>query len=161
MAALGAVFGKNRPQDQPLVIGSVKTNIGHLEPASGIASLIKVVLALQHGEIPPHLHFQQPNPNIKWDEFRLKVPTERMPWTVRAKSRLAGVNTFGFSGTNAHVILEEAPISQVAPTSIERPLHLLALSAKTDEALIQLAERYEKHLAANPDLALGDKLSDI
>ncbi|MBW4454712.1 MAG: acyltransferase domain-containing protein [Nostoc indistinguendum CM1-VF10] len=156
VAALGTIFGKSRPQDQPLVIGSVKTNIGHLEPASGIASLIKVVLALQHGEIPPHLHFQQPNPNIKWDEFRLKVPTERMPWTVGAKSRLAGVNTFGFSGTNAHVILEEAPISEVVPRSIERPLHLLALSAKTDEALIQLAERYEKHLAANPDLALGD-----
>ena len=156
VAALGAVFGKNRPEDKPLVIGSVKTNIGHLEPASGIASLIKVVLALQHGEIPPHLHFQQPNPYIKWDEFSLKVPTERMPWTVGAKRRLAGVNTFGFSGTNAHVILEEAPISEVAPSSIERPLHLLALSAKTDEALIQLAERYEKHLAANPDLALGD-----
>ncbi|MBG1258280.1 type I polyketide synthase [Nostoc commune] len=177
VAALGAIFGKNRPQDQPLVIGSVKTNIGHLEPASGIASLIKVVLALQHGEIPPHLHFQHPNPNIKWDEFRLKVPTERMPWTVGAKSRLAGVNTFGFSGTNAHLILEEAPSDfrlpildfklgdsgQNIPKSkiqnpkyIERPLHLLALSAKTDEALIQLAERYEKHLAANPDLALGD-----
>ncbi|MEH2042826.1 type I polyketide synthase [Nostoc sp.] len=156
VAALGAVFGKNRPEDKPLVIGSVKTNIGHLEPASGIASLIKVVLALQHGEIPPHLHFQQPNPYIQWDEFSLKVPTERMPWTVGAKRRLAGVNTFGFSGTNAHVILEEAPISEVAPKSIERPLHLLALSAKTDEALIQLAERYEKHLAANPDLALGD-----
>jgi acyl transferase domain-containing protein len=156
VAALGAVFGKNRPQDKPLVIGSVKTNIGHLEPASGIASLIKVVLALQHGEIPPHLHFQQPNPHIKWDEYSLKVPTERMPWTVGTKQRLAGVNTFGFSGTNAHVILEEAPISEVAPRSTERPLHLLALSAKTDEALIQLAEKYEKHLAANPDLDLGD-----
>ncbi|MEH2009314.1 type I polyketide synthase [Nostoc sp.] len=156
VAALGAVFGKNRPQDKPLVIGSVKTNIGHLEPASGIASLIKVVLALQHGEIPPHLHFQQPNPYIKWDEFSLKVPTERMPWSIGAKRRLAGVNTFGFSGTNAHLILEEAPVLEVAPRSTERPLHLLALSAKTEEALIELAERYEKHLAANPDLALGD-----
>jgi acyl transferase domain-containing protein len=156
VAALGAVFGKNRPQDKPLVIGSVKTNIGHLEPASGIASLIKVVLALQHGEIPPHLHFQQPNPHIKWDEYSLKVPTERIPWPVGAKRRLAGVNTFGFSGTNAHVILEQAPISEPVQRPIDRPLHLLALSAKTDEALVQLAERYEKHLAANPDLALGD-----
>ncbi|MEH2326487.1 MAG: type I polyketide synthase [Nostoc sp.] len=156
VAALGAVFGKNRSEAKPLVIGSVKTNIGHLEPASGIASLIKVVLALQHGEIPPHLHFQQPNPHIKWDELSLKVPTERMPWSVGGKRRLAGVNTFGFSGTNAHVIVEEAPISEAAPRLIERPLHLLALSAKTDEALIELAEKYEKHLAANPDLALGD-----
>jgi acyl transferase domain-containing protein len=80
--ALGAVFGKHRSPDAPLTIGSVKTNIGHLEAASGIASIIKVILALQHGEIPPHLHFKQPNPYINWDELRVKVPTERMPWTV-------------------------------------------------------------------------------
>ncbi|WP_035140792.1 type I polyketide synthase [Fischerella sp. PCC 9605] len=156
VAALGAVFGKNRPQDKPLVIGSVKTNIGHLEPASGVAGLIKVVLALQHGEIPPHLHFQQPNPYINWDELPVKVATQRMPWPAAEKRRLAGVSGFGFCGTNAHLILEEAPVSKPMQSSIERPLHLLALSAKTDEALVQLAERYEKHLATNPDLALGD-----
>ncbi len=185
VAALGAVFGKNRPQDKPLVIGSVKTNIGHLEPASGVAGLIKVVLALQHGEIPPHLHFQQPNPYINWDELPVKVTTQRMPWPAGEKRRLAGVSGFGFCGTNAHLILEEAPTdfglpildfrlgntgktsepsepnnnpkSKIQnPKSQDRPLHLLALSAKTDEALVQLAERYEKHLAANPDLALGD-----
>ncbi|BAZ50017.1 beta-ketoacyl synthase [Nostoc sp. NIES-4103] len=156
VAALEAVYGKNRPQDKPLVIGSVKTNIGHLEPASGIASLIKVVLALQHGEIPAHLHFKQPNPHIKWNELPLKVAAQRMSWPITEKRRLAGVSAFGFSGTNAHVILEEAPISQPVEKKIERPLHLLALSAKTDEALFQLAERYEKHLANNPDLAIGD-----
>ena len=156
VAALGAVYGQNRPQDKPLVIGSVKTNIGHLEPASGVASLIKVVLALQHGEIPPHLHFKQPNPYIDWDKLQVKVPTKRMPWPAKADRRLAGVSAFGFSGTNAHVVLEEAPVKEPVQRSMERPLHLLALSAKTDEALVQLAERYEKHLAANPDLALGD-----
>jgi acyl transferase domain-containing protein len=155
VGALGAVFGKNRPQEQPLVIGSVKTNIGHLEAAAGIASLIKVVLALQHKEIPPHLHFKQPNPYINWDELPIKVPTNCLPWSVGKKPLLAGISSFGFSGTNAHVILEEAPVSEPMPgRSIERPLHLLALSAKTDEALVQLAERYEKHLAANPDLAI-------
>jgi acyl transferase domain-containing protein/acyl carrier protein len=173
VTALEAVYGKNRPQDKPLVIGSVKTNIGHLEPASGIASLIKVVLALQHGEIPAHLHFKQPNPHINWNELPLKVPVQRMPWPITEKRRLAGVSAFGFSGTNAHVVVEEAPqkiqndacgLANAALTkfkiqnedAIERPLHLLTLSAKTDEALVQLAERYEKHLANNPDLALGD-----
>jgi acyl transferase domain-containing protein len=156
VAALEAVYGKNRPQDKPLVIGSVKTNIGHLEPASGIASLIKVVLALQHGEIPAHLHFKQPNPHINWNELPLKVPAQRMPWPITEKRRLAGVSAFGFSGTNAHVVLEEAPVSKAVEKTVERPLHLLTLSAKTDEALVQLAERYEKHLANNPDLALGD-----
>lgn len=156
VGALGAVFGKNRPPAQPLVIGSVKTNIGHLEAAGGIASLIKVVLGLQHGEIPPHLHFKQPNPYINWNELPVQVPTKPMAWPASGERRLAGINTFGFSGTNAHVILEEAPVSQPVPRTMDRPLHLLALSAKTDEALVQLAERYEKHLVVNPDLALGD-----
>jgi acyl transferase domain-containing protein/acyl carrier protein len=155
VAALEAVYGQNRPSDKPLVIGSVKTNIGHLEPASGVAGLMKVVLALQHGEIPPHLHLQQPNPYINWDKS-IKVPTQRLPWLTGEKKRLAGVSGFGFCGTNAHLILEEAPVSQSVQSSIKRPLHLLALSAKTDEALVELAERYEKHLAAHPDLALGD-----
>ena len=155
VGAVGAVFGKNRPSDRPLVIGSVKTNIGHLEAAGGIASLIKVVLALQHGEIPPHLNFKQPNPYINWNELPVQVPTKPMAWPTNEK-RLAGINTFGFSGANAHMVLEEAPVSEPVPRTIERPLHLLALSAKTDDALVELAERYEKHLAANPDLALGD-----
>ncbi|ARV58019.1 beta-ketoacyl synthase [Nostocales cyanobacterium HT-58-2] len=156
VGALEAVYCKSRSQDKPLIIGSVKTNIGHLEPASGIASLIKVVLALQHGEIPAHLHFKQPNPYINWHELPVQVAAQRMPWPITEKRRLAGVSAFGFSGTNAHVILEEAPVSQPVEKTIERPLHLLTLSAKTDEALVQLAERYERHLANNSDLAIGD-----
>lgn len=155
--ALSAVYGKNRSPDQPLVIGSVKTNIGHLEAASGIASLIKVILAIQHGEIPAHLHFQQPNPYIEWDRLPIKVPQSRMPWIRGEKPRCAGVSAFGFSGTNAHLVLTEAPIkTQNLVESPDRPLHLLALSAKTEESLVLLAEQYAKHLANHPDLALGD-----
>ena len=150
--ALSKVMGQNR--QHPLLIGSVKTNIGHLESAAGIAGLMKVVLSLEHGEIPPHLHFKQPNPNIAWDDLPIKVPTERTPWQG---SGLAGVSSFGFSGTNAHVILEQAPkIEKVeiieserdpAPT---RPLELLTLSAKKAEALKELANAWVNYLAATP-----------
>jgi acyl transferase domain-containing protein/acyl carrier protein len=173
--ALAAVYSKNRPSDRPLIISSVKTNIGHLEAAAGIASLIKVVLALQHREIPPHLHFNQPNPYIDWDKLQVKVPTNKIPWPA-TEQRLAGVSAFGFSGTNAHVIisdfrLENPGIPESAETNAQsdnpkskiqnpkfpdRPLHLLTLSAKTESALMQLAKHYEKYLAANPDLDLGD-----
>ena len=156
VGALGSVFGKERPQNQPLAIGSVKTNFGHLEAAAGIGCLIKVVLALQHKEIPPSLHFKQPNPHIPWDELPIVVPTSQMSWTSESKRRIAGVSSFGISGTNAHVVLSEAPATEPVPDSVERPLHLLTLSAKTQEALNQLAERYYNHLAANPTLALGD-----
>ncbi|TGO03759.1 hypothetical protein PN36_00390 [Candidatus Thiomargarita nelsonii] len=154
--ALGRVFGQDRPKDHPLMMGSVKTNIGHLEACSGIASLIKVVLSLQHEEIPPHLHFTQPSSHIRWDELPLKVPTESIAWPSGERRRLAGVSAFGFSGTNAHVVLEEAPeaVTQASSPLVERPLHMLTLSAKTDTALKQLAQRYENHLSTHPDLAL-------
>jgi acyl transferase domain-containing protein len=157
--ALGAVLGEKRSKEFPLKIGSVKTNIGHLESASGIAGLIKVVLSLQYQQIPPHLHLKQPNPHINWDELPVSVTTELTPWVVGEKRRIAGVSAFGASGTNAHLVLEEAPAeSQKSKikSQIERPLHLLTLSANTKEALQQLANRYQKHLAANPALALED-----
>ncbi|MEI2579701.1 type I polyketide synthase [Scytonema sp. PRP1] len=154
--ALDAVFGKERSQDQPLVIGSLKTNIGHLEAAAGIAGLIKVVLSLQHKEIPPHLHFKQPNPHLNWDRLSMTIPTQPMPWLVGEKKRIAGVSSFGFSGTNAHIVLEEAPVSEPVQTQIERPLHLLTLSAKTEESLKQSSLRHGKYLAANPALSIGD-----
>jgi acyl transferase domain-containing protein len=156
VGALEAVYGKERSPQSPLMLGSVKTNIGHTEGASGIASLIKVILSLQQGEIPPHLHFSQPNPHINWDHLPFKVPTERTPWTATTQPRIAGISSFGFSGTNAHVVVEEAP--PVEPTSnlIERPLHLLTLSAKTETALSKLAEQYEKYISANPDAPIAD-----
>ena len=107
--ALGAVLGEGRSPDEPLLIGSVKTNIGHLEAAAGIAGLIKVVLALQHKEIPAHLHLMTPNPYIPWSELPIKVATEHRPWPAGTGNRIAGLSAFGFSGTNAHVVVEEAP----------------------------------------------------
>jgi malonyl CoA-acyl carrier protein transacylase len=157
VGALASVLAEGRLPSQPVMLGSVKTNVGHLESASGVTGLIKVVLALQHEEIPPHLHFKQPNPHIPWNELPVKVLTEPTPWPSGEKLRIAGVSSFGITGTNAHVVLEEAPkTDQASANSVERPLHLLTLSAKTAAALKQLAARYEKHLAAHPTLAWAD-----
>ena len=154
--SLGTIFGRGRSHDNPLVIGSVKTNIGHLEAAAGIAGLIKVVLSLQHNEIPPHLHFKKPSPYINWDEVPVVVPKSPMPWLSGEKRRLAGVSSLGMSGTNAHIVVEEAPILEAVQAKLERPLHLLTLSAKTKEALKQLALQYENYLAVNPSLDIED-----
>ncbi|MEK7786025.1 MAG: polyketide synthase, partial [Chloroflexota bacterium] len=107
--ALGAVLTRGRPESNKLAIGSVKTNIGHAEAAAGIAGLIKVVLALQHKEIPPHLHLHRRSPFIPWDDIPVSIPTERTPWPAVNDRWIAGVSSFGFSGTNAHIIVEAAP----------------------------------------------------
>ncbi|OQX27418.1 MAG: hypothetical protein BWK80_05375 [Desulfobacteraceae bacterium IS3] len=103
MGALGSVFCSN-PRKQPLIVGSVKTNIGHLEATAGIAGLIKVVLSLRHKQIPPHLHFKTPNPLMDWKNLSVRIPTTLMPWDT---PRIAGLSAFGFSGTNVHVVVEE------------------------------------------------------
>ncbi|WP_208341233.1 type I polyketide synthase [Aetokthonos hydrillicola] len=154
--ALATVLAQGRSASQPLLIGSVKTNIGHLEAAAGVAGLIKVVLSLQHQQIPPHLHFQQPNPHINWEQLPIQVPTKMTPWQTTNNTRIAGVSSFGFSGTNAHVILEQAPAPQPQPSQIDRPLQLLTLSAKSQPALQELIARYQLHLAKHPDLNLAD-----
>ena len=145
--ALAAVLGPGRTTDNPLVIGSVKTNVGHLESAAGVAGLIKVILSLQAERIPPHLHFRKLNPHIQWGDVPVTIPVNGQSWTRGTKKRIAGVSAFGFSGTNAHVIVEEAPAEFATPTAVnsatvERPRHVLALSAHTPEALEQLTERY-------------------
>ncbi|NJK47503.1 type I polyketide synthase [Candidatus Gracilibacteria bacterium] len=168
IGALGEIFGKERRID-PLFVGSVKTNIGHLEAAAGIASLIKVVLALQHEEIPPNLHFQTPNPNINWEELPIKVPTQNIPWLEGDRPRYAGVSAFGFSGTNAHVVLGEphaetqrrtprSPLTSPLAKGAEggRGCHLLALSAKSEKALRELAGRYKRFLEVHPEISLAD-----
>ncbi|MBO3459427.1 type I polyketide synthase, partial [Aetokthonos hydrillicola] len=159
VAALASVLCANRSRSNPLVIGSVKTNLGHLEAAAGVAGLIKVVLSLDCEEIPPHLHFSTPNPRIPWNEFPLVVPTSHMPWSGQQKPRIAGVSAFGMSGTNAHVVLEQAPIPAKRENSSERPLHLLTLSAKTPKALDDLVSRYRNHLENQNHAAL--ELADI
>ena len=154
--ALGAVFGPGREVATPLLIGSLKTNVGHLEAAAGVSSLIKVVLSLQHREIPQHLHFQQPSPHIPWSRLPVRVASERQPWLPLHGKRIAGVSSFGFSGTNAHVILEEAPIVSPKTSSDERPLHLLTLSARTEPALSRLIERYALRIETDEQVVLAD-----
>ena len=116
--ALRTVLGDGRPADRPLVVASVKTNIGHLESAAGIAGLIKVVLMLRHGRIPPHLHLKTVNPLLKLEGSPLEIPTSMRDWPRGAEPRRAGVSAFGFGGTNAHVIIEEAP--PLAPAAAAR-----------------------------------------
>ena len=154
--ALAAVLGPGRTKENPLVVGSVKTNLGHLESAAGVAGLIKVVLSLQHEQIPAHLHFQQMNPHIDWGGVPVEIPLTARPWTRGEKKRVAGVSAFGFSGTNAHVIVEEAPLREQRPPEIERPVHILALSAlKPEPALQELAHRYAEELS-HTKAALAD-----
>jgi microcystin synthetase protein McyG len=107
LESLGAVYSAERDKDTPLWVGSVKTNFGHLETAAGIAGLIKIILSLQQGLIPPHLHFQEPTPRVDWDKLPLQIPTELTKWRPIDGRRLAGVSSFGFSGTNAHIVVEE------------------------------------------------------
>ena len=145
--ALAAVLSQGRPKESPFMLGSVKTNIGHLESAAGIAGLIKLVLALQHEEIPPHLHLQKLNPHIAWSDVPAVIPTGRTPWT--GNERIAGLSSFGASGTNAHAVVAAAPAAEPAPVP-GHPSYPLALSAKSDAALQQLAKRYAQHLAAQP-----------
>jgi myxalamid-type polyketide synthase MxaD len=147
--ALGTVLGVERPPGRPCALGSVKTNVGHLEAAAGIAGLIKVALALRHREIPPSLHFEKPNPHIPFDELPLRVQTTLSPWPAESGPALAGVSSFGFGGTNAHVVLEEAPPPVVGMPEAERKTgtYLLPLSARSPEALQSLARAYQDFLA--------------
>jgi acyl transferase domain-containing protein/acyl-CoA synthetase (AMP-forming)/AMP-acid ligase II/NADPH:quinone reductase-like Zn-dependent oxidoreductase/acyl carrier protein/NADP-dependent 3-hydroxy acid dehydrogenase YdfG len=154
--ALAAALGGGRAPDQPCVIGSVKTNIGHLEAAAGIAGLIKAALVLQNEEIPPHLHLKKINPHVPLKDSPFVIATERRPLPRGAKTRFVGVSSFGFGGTNAHVLLAEAPEPAAASAQDERPLHLLALSARTKPALQELAHRYGAYLETNSLASLGD-----
>ncbi len=156
IGAIAAVMSGIRGAGRTLAIGSVKTNIGHLESAAGIAGLVKVVLALQNERIPAHLNFKSLNPNIPLDDIPAVIPVESMPWPRRKSSRMAGVSAFGFSGTNAHVVLEEAPAFLEAPPAAERACHLLALSAQTPNALRELVSRYVAHLDSHRGQDPGD-----
>ncbi|MCH2245137.1 MAG: SDR family NAD(P)-dependent oxidoreductase [Crocosphaera sp.] len=162
--SLKAVLMDGRKVEQPCWIGSVKTNIGHLEAAAGIAGIIKVILSLEYGEIPPHLHLKQLNPYIELDKTPIKIPTAIQPWPSTERPPLAGVSSFGFGGTNAHIILEAAPAQNKSHTSEEinqndhlsRPLHLFSLSAKTQKALEALVSKYEAYLSNQPQSAIAD-----
>ncbi len=176
--ALGKVLAQDRLPGNYCAVGSVKTNIGHLEAAAGIAGLIKVALSLKHQKIPPSLHFQKPNPYIPFDKLPLRVQQTLSPWPQGNGSALAGVSSFGFGGTNAHVVLAEAPLEsqkskgasalrgfpplkQLAFKSqkkevIERSVHLLTLSAKSEDALREVAQHYQEFLLNHPEVSLAD-----
>ena len=148
-------------------MGSVKTNIGHLEGAAGIAGLIKAVLVLQHGEIPANLHFTSLNPHISLAGTRLAMPTELTQWDPNGKTRLAGVSSFGWSGTNVHLVLEEAPVratvarataptrdDEAASTASARPF-VLPVSARSHGALVAMVDRYQEVLGQAGSEQLG------
>lgn len=150
--ALANCYGHDA--DEACWLGAMKTNIGHLEGASGIVSLIKAALAVEHGMIPGNLHCTTPNPGLRFEETRLQLPSELEPWTN--PKRVAGVSAFGFGGTNAHLVLENfSPENSPLPTK-ERPWHVLTFSAKTESARTRVAERLAQFLAENTTLDLGD-----
>ena len=166
--AAAAVYGRGRASDRPLLIGTVKTNIGHLEAAAGVAGLVKVVLAMHHGVIPKHLHFKTPNPRMDWERLPLRVTSEATPWPAADRPRRAGLSSFGFSGTNVHLVLEghgvpgegdpeagaarpvearllegeDSPARTAARDLNPRVRRVLTLSARSDAALRDQATRY-------------------
>ena len=164
LGAILSVLGKGSqgPRTTPLTVGSAKTNFGHLEAASGVAGLVKVVLMLQHRQIAPHLHFKELNPAVSLNGVELSVPTELREWSVEgAGTRVAGVSSFGLSGTNAHVLLEEAPRpapaheANAASPGDDGHFLLLPISATKSEALRSLVEAYGQFLGAT-EASLAD-----
>lgn len=154
IAALTQAFRTGTEAKGFCPIGSVKTNIGHLDAAAGVASLIKTVLALEYKQIPPSLNFEQPNPNIDFANSPFFVNTELRRWDTNGAPRRAGVSSFGIGGTNAHVVLEESPVSE-SSESYTSP-QLLVLSARTRNALVQASTNLAAHLAQHPQLDLAD-----
>ncbi|NJK62260.1 MAG: SDR family NAD(P)-dependent oxidoreductase [Synechococcaceae cyanobacterium SM2_3_1] len=156
VAALTQAFG-HVSRKHYCALGSVKTNVGHLDVAAGIVGLIKTVLALEHQQIPPSLHFEQPNPAISFEHSPFYVNTRLQPWDRKTSPRRAGVSSFGIGGTNAHVVLEEAPaLPRLTELHEERPIQLLCLSAKTPAALQSLAISYLHYLQQHPHHSLAD-----
>ncbi|HEX6292106.1 MAG TPA: type I polyketide synthase [Herpetosiphonaceae bacterium] len=157
VGALSDVLGRSGDQVPPCVLGAVKTNVGHLDTAAGIAGLIKTILALRHGALPGNLNFQSLNPQITLDGTRFVIPTALQPWPVDGR-RIAGVNSFGWSGTNAHVVVEEAPPITAAESrpSKHAPPYMLPISAQHPEALKELARRYHALLTDRAAPALHD-----
>ncbi|MBP2327047.1 acyl transferase domain-containing protein/acyl carrier protein [Kibdelosporangium banguiense] len=153
-AALGAVLGEGRPAEQPLLVGSAKTNIGHLEGAAGMAGLLRAVLGIKHGQVPASLNFSTPNPRIPLSELKIRVQDTTVPWPDTQRPRLAGVSSFGMGGTNCHVVLSEW--TQPQPGQSGGEVAPWVLSARTEEALWDQAERLRAHIAADPGLSLAD-----
>ena len=142
MEAINSVYCGEREGNKDLLVSSVKTNFGHLESAAGIAGILKLALSLKHRKIPPHLHFKDPNSQIPWNDIPIRIPTRLEDWQKRAGTRLGAVSGFGMSGTNAHVILEEAPESAVTEELVPPKENVLTLSAHSESTLRVLAKKY-------------------
>ncbi|CAH1195753.1 5-methyl-1-naphthoate synthase [Paenibacillus plantiphilus] len=163
--AISAAYSDERPGDGKLIIGSCKTNIGHTESAAGIAGLIKTVLCLKHKQIPPNLHFNHPNPAIPFEEWNIRVPLELEPWPQHEGPAIAAVNSFGFGGTNAHVIVREGVgIGNQTPSQFEQSAagrsYLLPLSARKPEGLAALSASYRQLLLQEAEAASVESASD-
>ncbi|MFI0227484.1 type I polyketide synthase [Streptomyces lydicus] len=161
--ALLATYGQDRPEDQPLWLGSLKSNIGHSQAASGIAGVIKMVLALQHGELPKTLYADEPSPHVDWSVGQVRLLTEARPWHADGRTRRAGVSAFGVSGTNVHVIVEEAP----ADETVEAPARELPVlsgsgasawlvSGRSMDGLAAQAGRLREFALSRPELEPAD-----
>ncbi|WP_156748504.1 type I polyketide synthase, partial [Mycobacterium sp. E3198] len=157
--ALIATYGTARDAKHPLWLGSIKSNIGHTQAAAGVAGMIKMIEALNHDTLPPTLHVDQPSPHVDWSAGTVRLLTEAVAWPHTDHPRTAAVSSFGISGTNAHVILQQAPTPEPAePTeeSTDFPLRIWPVSARTPAALSAQAERLHQHLVGHPDLDLTD-----
>jgi len=154
VAALTQAFRRYTNKRRFCAIGAVKTNFGHLMAASGVSGLIKTILSLKHKQIPATLHFEKPNPKIDFENSPFYVNSQLSEWKTDGFPRRAGVSSLGFGGTNAHVVVEEAP--ELEPSSASRPYQLLLLSAKTNTALETATKNLAKHLTQHPEISLAD-----
>ncbi|WP_156748467.1 type I polyketide synthase, partial [Mycobacterium sp. E3198] len=161
--ALIATYGTARDAQHPLWLGSIKSNIGHTQAAAGVAGMIKMIEALNHDTLPPTLHVDRPSPHVDWSAGTVRLLTEAVAWPHTDHPRTAAVSSFGISGTNAHVILQQAPTPEPADatapageTGVEFGLLMWPVSARTPTALSAQADRLHQHLAGHPDLDLTD-----